>query len=604
IPNFTSIEHKEAIKDINRVLEAIHNEIHHLDKSLRDWSSWDDTVNFIENMDREYIKVNLVDSSFETNEINIMYFYNTSKQSVWGKFYDTHTKQSDNRQLKDFPATLSNKEHPLFRYLDANYLTNNKTPLRDISIPGLMKTEEGIMLIASRPIISSNYEGPIKGALVMGKILANELINAIAKQTKLDIEIRNEAEFTQGDRSIIKKLTKESPYFIEDIDSNQLKVYTTMKDINSKTALMIQVTIATYITSEGKTALHFALMSIVSTGLIILILLMLFLQRVVIAPITKLKNLVISIRQSGNLSKRIDLQYKDEIGVLASEFNLMIDKIESSTTALQHKNEDLIKTQNRLIVANAQIVESIKYASNIQKSVLPTNNTMKESLSDFFIIWEPRDTVGGDIYWYKRWGSGCLLAVADCTGHGVPGAFITLLSRGALDIAMMTVNEGNAAELIINIHKIIQVTLGQNKDGGLSDDGLELGVCYIPHDKKTLTYCGARLSLFCYNGEEVQEIKGSKKPIGYKDIPYDTTFTNYIINIPKRMTFYMTTDGLTEQIGGEKKIAFGKKRLMALIAQGWSYPMDRQRTIIYDTFTQYQGAEERRDDVLVIGFTI
>ncbi|KJR40637.1 Stage II sporulation protein E (SpoIIE) [Candidatus Magnetoovum chiemensis] len=214
-------------------------------------------------------------------------------------------------------------------------------------------------------------------------------------------------------------------------------------------------------------------------------------------------------------------------------------------------------------------MESIHYASGIQYCVLPSYDIIKESLSDFFIIWQPRDNVGGDIYWFEKWGSGWLLSIADCTGHGVPGAFITLLAKGALDLALLAVDEGNTAKLIATTHQVISAKLVNNKKDDFSDAGLDIGVCYIPPHKKTLHYCGAKFSLFLHDGKEIIEIKGDKKAIGYRDTPYNTAFTSHTINIADNMRFYMTSDGLMDQIGGEKKRSFGKKRFTTLLSQIW-----------------------------------
>lgn len=164
------------------------------------------------------------------------------------------------------------------------------------------------------------------------------------------------------------------------------------------------------------------------------------------------------------------------------------------------------------------ISESINYAGNIQQAVLTGEDMIATTMSDHFVLWEPRDVVGGDIYWCHLWGDGILVILADCTGHGVPGAFMTLISTGALDRAMAEVPPGKVGDLIQRMHQIIQITLNQHGGQGESNDGLELGACFLEPDLGHLVFAGARFSLFRVNGGDVEEIKGTKKGLGYRGI--------------------------------------------------------------------------------------
>jgi PAS domain S-box-containing protein len=137
------------------------------------------------------------------------------------------------------------------------------------------------------------------------------------------------------------------------------------------------------------------------------------------------------------------------------------------------------------------ISSSINYASKIQRSVLPPEESFSSDLKDHFVIWEPRDVVGGDIYWSRMWGDGILIILGDCTGHGVPGAFMTLIATGALDKALTEVPDGNVADLMQRIHQIVQITVGQHGEIGESDDGLELGICYLDSSMNALTFVGS-----------------------------------------------------------------------------------------------------------------
>ena len=247
------------------------------------------------------------------------------------------------------------------------------------------------------------------------------------------------------------------------------------------------------------------------------------------------------------------------------------------------------------------IASSIQYASRIQRSILPDPQIFENLFADHFVHWEPRDVVGGDIYWCERWGDGALAVLGDCTGHGVPGAFMTLIAIGALDRALSEVAQGDVAGLMRRMHQLVQVTLNQDGSGGESDDGMELGICYLPAGGQHMTYVGARFSLFVVERGEVEEIKGDKTGIGYRHVPQDTAFT---VPLGCGRFFYLTSDGLIDQLGGPKRRAFGNRRFKELISGFDGLPFADRRERILQTLAEYQGAEMRRDDVAVMGFTI
>ncbi|MBF0193531.1 MAG: SpoIIE family protein phosphatase [Magnetococcales bacterium] len=266
--------------------------------------------------------------------------------------------------------------------------------------------------------------------------------------------------------------------------------------------------------------------------------------------------------------------------------------------------EERLKAENKLSEAYDIIKSSIKYASRIQHSILPFQQVLDKAIPNRMVVWEPRDVVGGDMYWCHTWGDGHLIILGDCTGHGVPGAFMTLISNGALDQACLEVEPGNPAKLISRIHQLIQNTLNQHMNEGESDDGLELGVCYVPVKRDKLTFSGARFSLFYGDiNSTIIELKGDKQGTGYRGIPQDTTFTNHHIDIIDGRRFYMTSDGLLDQVGGKKRRGFGKKRFKNLLDQLSSLPLVSQGDTILAELSLHQGEEMRRDDVSLIGFT-
>ena len=279
------------------------------------------------------------------------------------------------------------------------------------------------------------------------------------------------------------------------------------------------------------------------------------------------------------------------------------------------KNRDHLESVvSQLREAYDVISDSIQYASRIQRSTLPSPEQIKEAVSDYFVLWEPRDVVGGDIYWYKRWNEGHILILTDCTGHGVPGAFMSLIGNGALEQALSEVSEGDLSTLLQTLHRMVQNGLNQDhaqspdqdqvQKASQSNDGFECGACYISGDKQTMCFAGAGFPLFILDGNDVTIVKGDRKSIGYRNIPQDITFTTHSIALSPHATYYMTSDGVLDQVGGEKRRCFGKKRFKALLLAIKELPLSQQELEISNAVKVYQGKERRRDDVSVIGFRL
>ncbi|MBS4096706.1 MAG: SpoIIE family protein phosphatase [Sulfuricella sp.] len=270
------------------------------------------------------------------------------------------------------------------------------------------------------------------------------------------------------------------------------------------------------------------------------------------------------------------------------------------------RTEEVTRKAAELREAYEVISASIRYASRIQRAVLPDTAVVGADFPQHFVLWKPRDVVGGDIFWYRQWGDGVLIALGDCTGHGVPGAFMTLISTGALERACIEVAPGDLGGLLRRMHRHVQVTLGQHLESGESDDGIELGVCYLPHSLERMSYAGARLSLFLVDGDEVTEVRGTRKGLGYRGIAHDQGYEVHDISLHPGLRFYMTSDGLIEQLNSDlpRPRMFGKKRFKALLRVLSPTAMTVQGDAVCRALLDHQGGQALRDDVSVIGFEV
>ncbi|MDO9104977.1 MAG: SpoIIE family protein phosphatase [Methylovulum sp.] len=283
--------------------------------------------------------------------------------------------------------------------------------------------------------------------------------------------------------------------------------------------------------------------------------------------------------------------------------------------------EDLVKIVSFLQAEkNRLITESINYASIIQKSFLRSSREdMGAVLQDYFMHWEPRDKVGGDYYFCKKFDDGFFFALIDCTGHGVPGAFMTLIMASFLDHILLKDNRHNPAGVLAIMNKKVKKALGQinvsttgeinidniaSPQSGQSDDGMDTAFCWVNTQDNTLIYAGAKTPLFYISdaSPEVQTLEPNRKGVGYIDTPMDYEWANQELALTKGMCIYLTTDGIIDQIGGTKKIAFGKKRFSALLQENYQKPMPEQEAIVMQAYYDYQGKQRRRDDVCLMGF--
>ena len=213
---------------------------------------------------------------------------------------------------------------------------------------------------------------------------------------------------------------------------------------------------------------------------------------------------------------------------------------------------ELKNSEQRAANANLLIQESLRYGRRIQNAVLPDPENFARATTDHFLIWEPRDVVGGDFFWFHELEDGYMIVVGDCTGHGAPGAFLTRITCSILDRLLESGMGADPSRLLNALHCNFRTLLGQDQENAGTNDGLETCVCVINEKKRQMTFAGAHLSLFCARAGHIEEIKGVKAGIGYGRYPPNTVYTSKIIDISSRPSFYIATEGMTDQVGGHQ----------------------------------------------------
>jgi serine phosphatase RsbU (regulator of sigma subunit) len=229
-------------------------------------------------------------------------------------------------------------------------------------------------------------------------------------------------------------------------------------------------------------------------------------------------------------------------------------------------------------------------------------------LSDYFVVWQPKDKVGGDYYWIHRCGRGTLVAVIDCTGHGVPGALMTVIAHAALRqiISTIDISRLNPALILQELNGLVKASLTPPENIRHANEGMDVSICLIETHKNLVTFAAAKQDLYYTQGDDVRLIKGNRQSIGYHQSKYLFSYTNHKIDLNSQPTsFYLTTDGWLDQ-GSEKPphFPYGKKRFMKSIKDHSHLPMAKQKTAFLSDMEQWQSAEEAYDDITLLGFSV
>lgn len=339
--------------------------------------------------------------------------------------------------------------------------------------------------------------------------------------------------------------------------------------------------------------------------MLLVILLVFFVQKHIIKPILHATYGISLIEKEHPEISLPDVWLKEPNAVVRSVEKLggVVKELRETRQQLYDSNKRLKEMVDELGFANKKIMDSITYAKLIQRSLLPRQDVIQQFIPNIFSIWEPRDIVGGDMLYADVVNNAFIGAVMDCTGHGVPGAFMAIIAVSCLK--RITTNEGclDPAEILKRLNVSVKTLLHQDVNTPpLSDDGLDACVFYINPNLSQLVFASARLPIVYVNKGNISVIKGDKKSIGYRKSHTNYTFTNHSFCIEKGMFFYIFTDGFVTQLGGDRNLPFSQKKLLRLIEKNYTQPFKKQRELFLNEFISYMGNNERQDDVTLIGF--
>jgi len=270
--------------------------------------------------------------------------------------------------------------------------------------------------------------------------------------------------------------------------------------------------------------------------------------------------------------------------------------VEQDLIAKISEQKEKIEYQQR------ELEESLRYAGSIQSALLPSERLIKRVFPESFILFKPRDIVSGDFYWVQKRNSVIAVAAVDCTGHGVPGAFMSILGISFLnEIVHKCIPKANV--ILNRLRENVMKTLHQTGERSEHKDGMDLALCVIDIDKKELQFSGAFNPMYLIRNEELIEVRGDKMPIGIAPLE-EKAFTNKTMDLLREDQIYIFSDGFADQFGGPDDRKFRYRPFKELLLGIHKQNMEKQKSLLDKKFNQWKGELEQVDDVLVIGLKI
>ena len=291
------------------------------------------------------------------------------------------------------------------------------------------------------------------------------------------------------------------------------------------------------------------------------------------------------------------LKMRDELGQRERTLEL---KVQERTEEVVRQKEEVERQSRKVVELYKNVTDSIRYAKRLQDSILPPERRIRELLPESFVYYRPKDIVSGDFYWVDRVDGRVAFAAVDCTGHGVPGAFMSLIGHNGLNQAIRERGAGRPSEVLKVLNKLAFEALHKDREQFLVRDGMDMALCNYDPSRRVLEYAGANSPLYIVRGTEVLRFSPDKRPIGSFELD-GQDFTDHRILLEQGDMVYLFSDGYADQFGGPKGKKFLYKRFRDLLLEISRYPAERQSSMLEEAFRGWRGVHEQVDDILVIG---
>jgi serine phosphatase RsbU (regulator of sigma subunit) len=345
-------------------------------------------------------------------------------------------------------------------------------------------------------------------------------------------------------------------------------------------------------------------------------------DRLVVRPIGKLTQAAARVA-AGSYDIVLPEGPRNEIGLLGSSFRIMVEKVKEYTRGLEtlvdERTRELRAAKDDLEASHTRILDSIEYAHLIQDSIFPTKAELESNFDGHFVIGRQRDLVGGDFFFFRATSDGFCVGLADCTGHGVPGAFMTMLVKAHLDRVVEAADgwdgrgvdtgsetrpPGAPSSMLRELDRLVSESLGRESETAHLENGLDIILARYRRSSSELWFSGAGLPLFLWRNGRLDVIRGERTHLGFSQTRRPRKFVDHRIAIDGGARVYLVTDGVLDLPGGERGLPFGRSRLAELIEKiaGLSFPEAESQ--IVSALAEWQGRFPQRDDLSFVGFGI
>lgn len=314
---------------------------------------------------------------------------------------------------------------------------------------------------------------------------------------------------------------------------------------------------------------------------------------------TEKKDALLREEQANNALKEANIRYL-WLGLFIA-FGLVIIVLYSLRKVRIAKKA--IDEQKKLVEEkNQEIIDSINYSKRLQNAVLAPPMFLNSLIENAFLIYEPKDIVAGDFYWFKKTNNAIYIGVADCTGHGVPGALVSFICNSALNRSLNEFKCDTPAEVLGKTREIVIEEFCKNDE--TIQDGMDISLCRISNDLKSIQYAGAHNPLWVIRngGQNIEEIKADKQPVGYHS--HQKPYTNHALNIDAGDRVFLFSDGFSDQFGGDKGKKFKSANFKRLLLSIQHESMVKQKELVLQSFKDWKSHFEQVDDVCVVGFEV
>ncbi|MEQ9186785.1 MAG: SpoIIE family protein phosphatase [Cryomorphaceae bacterium] len=330
----------------------------------------------------------------------------------------------------------------------------------------------------------------------------------------------------------------------------------------------------------------------------------------VVAGLRSTKDFAIAVGSGGYNTEYTPLSDQDELGqsLLVMRKNLkeysedMEEKVRERTAEVVRQKEEIEKQSEQIAELYEQVKDSILYAKRIQEAILPSKEEIKASLQNSMVLFRPKDIVSGDFYWFTEKPDRIIIAAADCTGHGVPGALMSMIGSSLLNEIVNEKGITQPSEILLALKHGVIRALNKHPSSDQTKDGMDIAICSIPKTGNKFDYAGANNPLWMIRDGEIIDYRGDRQPVGIYGDNLDTPYTNHTIEIQDGDSVYIFSDGYADQFGGPSGKKFKYSQFKKLLLQINPESMEKQREILNTRIEEWMGdQEEQIDDILVVG---